>query len=298
MRKPFDQDFLTRSIVGKPKMYRLGVLSRPLGGPTLVASEAAAEVAPVLNVQRALREAWTRPRVRWGAAATGGVFAAILASMLLPRQERVQPSPVIAAASSTAPEVTISPSLPLAPASAAASDLPVLPPTSAIGISTGTFVQPSASLPKDAVATPSSRPGPASKPEQDKAPAAVVLDASAKPQTSAPSQPAKGAPAVKVEPPGPAQPAATPAPAAGPRLVAPTREVAPGAGELKPAESGPRVNVVDIDKAGAFALITNPQTRLPEKVSVGQKIFTGETVKKIDAATGKVYLDNRAISMQ
>jgi hypothetical protein len=58
------------------------------------------------------------------------------------------------------------------------------------------------------------------------------------------------------------------------------------------------VTIVDIARDGSFALITNPSTRLPERIVAGQKIFTGESVVKIDAAAGKVQFDKRSVGMQ
>ncbi len=59
------------------------------------------------------------------------------------------------------------------------------------------------------------------------------------------------------------------------------------------------MTVVDIDKAGKYVLITNPETRLPQKVEIGQKIFTGETIRGIDPASGRVHLDDgRTLTMQ
>ena len=56
--------------------------------------------------------------------------------------------------------------------------------------------------------------------------------------------------------------------------------------------------MVDIAKDGSYVLITNPRTRLPERFTVGQKIFSGETIQKIDAAAGKVQLDQRSVGLQ
>lgn len=68
-----------------------------------------------------------------------------------------------------------------------------------------------------------------------------------------------------------------------------------------PADSQPvdvRVTVVDIAKDGSYVLISNPKTRLPERFTVGQKIFTGETIQKIEPTTGRVQLDKRAVALQ
>jgi hypothetical protein len=59
-----------------------------------------------------------------------------------------------------------------------------------------------------------------------------------------------------------------------------------------------KITVVDIDKKGAYVLLTNPATRLPEKFTVGQAIFTGEVINKIDPATGKILLGTRTIGLQ
>lgn len=73
---------------------------------------------------------------------------------------------------------------------------------------------------------------------------------------------------------------------------------APVAAAAPPKVDEPKVTVVDIARDGSYVLITNPRTRLPERFGVGQKIFSGETVQKIDAAGGKVQLDKRSVGLQ
>ena len=63
------------------------------------------------------------------------------------------------------------------------------------------------------------------------------------------------------------------------------------------APSGPAVTIVDIDRNGSYVLLTNPASRLPEKFVVGQKIFTGETITKIDPANGRIQLGSRTVNM-
>jgi hypothetical protein len=59
-----------------------------------------------------------------------------------------------------------------------------------------------------------------------------------------------------------------------------------------------RVTVVDISPDGSYALVTNPETRLPQKFKAGDKIFTGETIQKIEPKSGKLVLDSRNVYME
>ncbi len=59
-----------------------------------------------------------------------------------------------------------------------------------------------------------------------------------------------------------------------------------------------KVTVVDIPPDSSYVLITNPQTRLPQRFTVGQKIWTGETIKSIDSKAGHLVLDSRTVSME
>ena len=84
---------------------------------------------------------------------------------------------------------------------------------------------------------------------------------------------------------------------AGKRLVGPVAEQSARLAAA-PVEDTKRVRIVDIGQDGSFVLITNPQTRLPQKFTVGQTIFTGETLQKIDAAKGTIQLDSRTVGLQ
>ena len=86
------------------------------------------------------------------------------------------------------------------------------------------------------------------------------------------------------------------APVVAPAPIKPAS--APVAAAAPPKVDEPKVTVVDIARDGSYVLITNPRTRLPERFGVGQKIFSGETVQKIDAAGGKVQLDKRSVGLQ
>jgi hypothetical protein len=134
--------------------------------------------------------------------------------------------------------------------------------------------------------------------QKDQSPAALVLDTPTKASSASPPSTAQTRANAPQSPSAPATVAA--ANTSSGRVVGPAKETSPAAasaGEPRVVDQR-AVTVVDIDKGGAFALITNPQTRLPEKVTVGQKIFTGETVKKIDPAAGKIQLDARFVGMQ
>ncbi len=65
-----------------------------------------------------------------------------------------------------------------------------------------------------------------------------------------------------------------------------------------PTAKHEKVTVVDIPPDASYVLITNPQTRLPQRFAVGQKIWTGETIKSIDPKAGHLVLDSRTVSME
>ena len=137
------------------------------------------------------------------------------------------------------------------------------------------------------------------KPKEQKAPAkpkeqkedrvaALVLDK--------PEEKPKTPVAVEIKP--------TPPLAQPKNLVGPSTKdtaIKPSANVTAPTpsrEAQATITVVDIDKDGKYVLLSNPTTRLPEKFTVGQKIYTGETIVGINPATGKVQLDSRSIGMQ
>lgn len=66
----------------------------------------------------------------------------------------------------------------------------------------------------------------------------------------------------------------------------------------QPAPTVSSVTVVDVAQDGSYALITNPATRLPQRYAVGDKIYTGEVLKGIDPAKGRIMLDKRAVDME
>lgn len=57
------------------------------------------------------------------------------------------------------------------------------------------------------------------------------------------------------------------------------------------------LTIVDIARDGAYVLLTNPDTRLPQQFKVGQKIFTGEVISQINHKTGQMVTDQRTVSM-
>lgn len=290
---------LTEAIVGGPRRYDLGV-------PTREAVDESPEGTRIDLFAKlsALASRWgahpsrmrAEPRVSARstyvvlsavgtllAGAAGGIYLRPTATM-----------PVAVPSYASAP----SGQLPLLPAGA--SPIPAQSP-SAIEISGGAYFPPTTAVaPHSAVdRTPAI---PAASTQLKLAPPAPAAP-SAMPSKVRASEPVEPKAALVIDAPASARghPAGAnvisqvPAPAASSsRLVGPARESAPsvsGAALLK-------VTLVDVDKSGKFALITNPQTRLPEKVVPGQKIFTGETVKSIDGSAGTLHLDNRTITLQ
>lgn len=330
MRTQEEEDALTLAIMGPPRRFRLGVPVRP--SDTGTPNPAVVKVGLLPRIQ-----SWWAARSRAQRRAAGALAGValpaglVLAYLAGSGDGQDASSPSQAAGPQAAPAVAapaapaIIPQLPLAPPPAARQEgAPILPPTASIGISTATFAAPAAA---PAVAAAPAKPAPLppvaavpAKPmplppapvaparvtmETEKPPAAVILDASGKPSPGLPAGVPPTAPPAKPVVQSSPQPVAVgpaAAPMGGGKLATPAREVPAVAGAEGKAPAlegaGPRVIVVDIDKSGTFALITNPQTRLPEKVTTGQKIFTGETVKKIDPAAGKIQLDSRTITMQ
>lgn len=76
----------------------------------------------------------------------------------------------------------------------------------------------------------------------------------------------------------------------------PTKTESAQSNALKPKAD--HITVVDIAPDASYVLITNPQTRLPQRYTSGQKIFTGETIKSIDPKAGQLVLDSRTVNME
>lgn len=78
----------------------------------------------------------------------------------------------------------------------------------------------------------------------------------------------------------------------------PTEGAEPSKADAAGKPAARRVTVVDISPDGSYALVTNPETRLPQKFKTGDKIFTGETIQKIEPKSGKLVLDSRNVYME
>ena len=61
--------------------------------------------------------------------------------------------------------------------------------------------------------------------------------------------------------------------------------------EAKREEGGVKITIVDIAPGGKTVLVTNPSTRLPTKLGVGDKLPNGNTIQAIDEKTGSVTAD-------
>jgi hypothetical protein len=86
----------------------------------------------------------------------------------------------------------------------------------------------------------------------------------------------------------PVKPAAVPSAAAAPATVPP----APAATALTPARG-----LIAITPDGKSAVFTDPATRLPKQFKVGDKLNSGDTIKSIDAAQGKVIAGTKEYSL-
>lgn len=129
----------------------------------------------------------------------------------------------------------------------------------------------------------SSASAPAAPAVKAPATAAAAPTPAVNPQTSA----VKLAPSPALEPTATGQPA---------RLATPVQDRP--AGTARPAAAAlARVTIVAVSPDGTSALVTDPNSRLPTPVRVGQQLHTGETVQGIDAAAGEIKTDARIIKM-
>lgn len=145
-------------------------------------------------------------------------------------------------------------------------------------------------------AAPKSQPAAVDKPRDEKPDRAVIVDV-----TKA-AEERRNDPVVKEETPQGRQ-FATPVEAKPAQQAAPvtTTANAPSAQPTATSAQKPkaeRVTVVDISPDASFVLITNPETRLPQRYKAGQRIWTGETIKSIDPKAGTLVLDARTVSME
>lgn len=172
------------------------------------------------------------------------------------------------------PPKAVVPQMPISPLPASVEKRPVPPVPKA----------PPAPMPSEPKAL-SPAPPKQQKQDQEPPPPAVIVDMSKVPQKVTDS------PTVPVEQ---REPVST----GQRRLVGPVQESSPQAATTASQGNAPLPTVVDIGPDGTYVLITNPTTRLPQRFTTGQKIFTGETIQKIDVKSGSVQLDTRTIKMQ
>jgi hypothetical protein len=295
--------YYTQAIVGKPMRLTLGMEIELASEPMLISGTPNAWLSgPLAWGARARQVQW--PLMGMLAAAAIGISA----FLLLPPVRHDEPIAQVAAPAKPASAPSVAPqALPIMSATAAASaaqTTEVQPPPVSITISTTVFASETVAKPAPIPAPlvqlrlqrPPAKAAPPGAPPVDKGerqPSIIVDSAPAKPAAPPQTQQANRV-AASPTPASPANAAAKLPPA---KLVSPTVESA-ATEPSRPAEGAP-VTVVDIDKGGAYALITNPKTRLPQKVEVGQTIFTGETIRRIDPAAGRIYLDGgRILRMQ
>jgi hypothetical protein len=297
--------YFTQTVVGTPMRMRLGVPTRAASDPFF-----ASELPVTKPTTGVVMRRWLLVRhhktLAWGAAGAALVAASIpLFHGPMFSQRVASESTTPAATERSVPAVELN--LPFLPAvQPQGVSATIVPSTVPMVVSNGEFPVgwPASPAPGQIVAKVQASVKSIAEQENK---GSIVVDATPK----APEKP--GVPAQVVSMPAPvaaaavsikstagAVPTSSTAVASSAltrNVVGPSKEVIPGAAGAG-ASGGPRVDVVDIDKSSSFALITNPQTHLPQKVELGQKIYTGETVKKIDAASGRVHLDSRVITMQ
>ena len=118
-------------------------------------------------------------------------------------------------------------------------------------------------------------------------------DAKAKPAAVVLDEEAAQALAAKQAPPPVARAQNSPSPASA-KPTAPERPAAP-ATPMPPARG---TGLVAITPDGKIAVFTNPHTRMPEQFKVGDKLPTGDTVKTIDAQSGKVVTSSKEYGLE
>lgn len=139
---------------------------------------------------------------------------------------------------------------------------------------------PKAPAPAPAAAAPTKPPEQAHKPVAP--PKAEVPVKPTPPSATLPPPPTKGVKPVE----------------GGVKFAAPVEEKPVGgvamkaaAPETKREEGGVKITIVDIAPGGKTVLVTNPSTRLPTKLGVGDKLPNGKTIQAIDEKTGSVTAD-------
>ncbi len=120
-------------------------------------------------------------------------------------------------------------------------------------------------------------------------------------QAQKPPTPAKAEVTVKPAPPSATLPPPTKGVKpveGGVKFAAPVEEravagavVKAAAPEAKREEGGVKITIVDIAPGGKTVLVTNPSTRLPTKLGIGDKLPNGKTIQAIDEKTGSVTAD-------
>lgn len=329
------QRYLTTAIVGRPRTLKLG--SRPERGahgqPTLATEQSAQRTwlhERTKHLSGLVRGAWNSIWTRWSTAITAGAVAMLVAAsmiLLVERRQATVLAEAIRAASSTAEQTradgqelpiavatrTIRPSEqpyvrgeegPVPQSVLAASDIR---PSAAPRIAAPAQPVQRLTTDKAAAATPQAATVTAARMLQDfttgnadKAvaaqPPAKIADAPSTQVARLPTSVAQNAqPSSSVRL---AQPIFETRAAAGAAQTPPT----PAKNTAAPADAAPQalpgVTIVDIDGGGGHVLITNPANRLPVRYVVGQKIHTGEVIRSIDAASGKVVTDARTIEMR
>jgi hypothetical protein len=185
-------------------------------------------------------------------------------------------------------------------------------------------VVPAPSLPLDILTRSPSAPAaaaPAKPDKKDQPPALVVDDGGAKAPAIAAVPPAPKAPAAApaTQPAPAAKPQATPAPAPATRPAAATsgpvklaqpvedravQQALPAKAGTAPAATPAaaaneaKITIVDIVPGGKAVLVTNPATRLPQRVAVGEKLPNGRTVQSIDEKAGSVTADGATYKIE
>ena len=251
-----------------------------------------------------------------GLAGTGVALGLLLQSREAPLASSAQPAAAQSLPFVQAPENvrTVDQPFPTAPAeslqviqtaegeapTAATPSLPILAPAG-VGTTTASAGA-GASLPFVAPAPMPTPIGPAPELTSERSSPRAEARPPAKPAKEEPKPPAvildemvekpKPTAAVKSEPPAKTSQPMKPTVVASVAPSAAAAPTAPASPALAPARG-----LIAITPDGKSAVFTDPATRLPKQFKVGDKLTSGDTIKSIDAAQGKVIAGTKEYSL-
>jgi hypothetical protein len=281
---PIDQRLLTQAVVGQPFKLRLGKIA-PVGQATLML-RLPSKASPFFAATKLQFQG-----VRWNLMAAFAGAAAITAMLAYQ-----WPSPTIVDVPMTTPVSTLAEKKP-----EPQKEQPLPEVLSSIGLSTQTYAdQPERSpLPSEPEKLFGQAASSKLENKQSLPKASPTLATSATVTAKQARQQVEPSPAVILDATAKSVQAQAPAVSGVPiKIATPVRDTPAVQSSSSSAGAQRNLTIVDIAKDNSFVLITNPSTRLPEKMTAGAKLYTGETIRKIDHARGEIQTDSRTVQMQ